>query len=467
MRAALGWIFLAVALLAAPALAQSESEDTTAVEAEVEAPAQAISVEPTARDDQIQRRIRQILDATTWYRQLRVTVDDGIVFLDGEARTDEQRAWARDLAKNTQDVVAVVNRIEVAQEVRWTFAPVAKELKSIFWSGVIALPLILLAIVILPLAWYAAKWVSRGARFLLSGRIESPFLRDVISRFIAVPVFLIGLYIVLQVAGLTKLALSLVGGAGVLGIVIGFAFRDIAENFLASLLLSIRKPFRGGDYIDVAGSQGIVQSMNTRSTVLLSVEGNHIQIPNAAVFKSTIVNYSAAPSRRQVLEVGIGYDASIARAQEVVRGVLERHEAVMNDPDPLILVDSLGSSTVNLKIYYWFNGYEYSTIKVKSALLRLIKKALIEEGISMPDDAREIIFPQGVPVLQLGAKAEETARAMAEQDIEETARAEATAEEPATSETECDLANEREEIEAQAAIARKVEGETDLLEEKV
>jgi len=462
--------FLLALMLCSPALAQDTAitAPSPVDEETVAEPANAVSVQPVARDDQIERRIREIMQATGWYEDAEVAVDDGVVFLDGIAKRDEHRAWARDLAQKTQDVVAVVNRIQVTQEIQSSFAPAVRELKSVLNSALLALPHIVLALVILPLAWWAAKWVSRGARMLLTGRIDSPFLADVVSRAIAVPVFLIGLYIVLQVAGLTRLALSFLGGAGVIGIVIGFAFRDIAENFLASLILSVRRPFKGGDYIEVAGEEGIVQSMNTRSTILLSAEGNHIQIPNATIFKNTITNYSAAPARRSIIDVGVGYDISVAAAQEVIRDVLSRHEAVMGDPEPLVLVDTLGASTVNLKVYYWIDGHRYSVIKVKSALLRLLKKALTEAGISMPDEAREVIFPQGVPVIQLEGRAEKTAMAMAEHTIEETARAERETVESSENATsgEGDLGNERHDIETQAAVAGTIEGETDLLDQK-
>ena len=460
---------LALAFCGAAAAQDADALDPlTPPDETVAAPANAVSVEPVARDSQIERRIREIMQATGWYENPGIAVDDGVVFLDGVAKRDEHKEWAGDLAQKTQDVVAVVNRIQVEQEIQSSFAPAVRELKGVARSALLALPHILLALVILPLAWWVAKWVSRAARVLLGGRIDSPFLADVVSRFIAVPIFLIGLYIVLQVAGLTRLAVSFLGGAGVIGIVIGFAFRDIAENFLASLLLSVRKPFKGGDFIDVAGEQGIVQSMNTRSTILLSVEGNHIQIPNATIFKNTITNYSAAPNRRSALDIGVGYDVSTAAAQEVIRTVLNAHEAVMNHPEPLVLVDSLGSSTVNLKVYYWIDGHRYSTLKVKSALLRLVKKALIEAGISMPDEAREVIFPQGVPVLQLEGRAERTAMQMAEHDIAETARAEGQSVESSEDATmaEGDLANERHDIEAQTAVAGTIEGSTDLLDEK-
>lgn len=385
--------FLTVALVA-PALAQ------TAGETEVVAPEQAVAVEPDARDEAIQRRIARILNATGWYGDVAVVVDEGIVFLDGVTALEERQQWARDVARRTEDVVAVVNRIEVREEVNWDLAPVLAEVERLARKLVVALPLVLLAVLILPLTWWLSSALTGAIRRLLAPRVDQDFLRDLIARAIAIPVFLVGVYIVLQIAGLTGLAVSLLGGAGIIGIVLGFAFRDIAENFLASLFLSLRRPFQQGDVIAVADHEGVVQTMNTRSTILLTIDGNHVQIPNATVFKSTIVNYTAAPARRVTAEVGIGYDASIADVQEVLAAVLRAHEAVLDDPPPMVLVDALGAATVNLKAHFWIDGRTLSPRRVRSSALRLIKRALIEHGISMPDEAREIIFPQGVPIVR-------------------------------------------------------------------
>ena len=184
------------------------------------------------------------------------------------------------------------------------------------------------------------------------------------------------------------------------GIIVGFAFRDIAENFLASLLLSVRRPFLINDFIEVDGRRGLVRQMNTRSTILMTPEGNHVQIPNATIFKSTIVNMTANRNVRALIQVGVGYEHSVSQAQDVVRRVLRDHPAVLDDPEPMVLVDSLGSSSITLRAYYWFDFSKYSEFKLRSALLRQSVAALGAVGISSPDDAREIIFPQGVPILQ-------------------------------------------------------------------
>lgn len=441
-------VCFAFALILATVAAVAQENGGASITDGLSPPSDEVAVEPAARDEEIAARIHDVLTATGWFTAIAVGVRDGVVFLDGRTADDEKRDWAAALAEKTQDVAAVVNRIEADQPVSWSFEPAYREVEEIGRALLRAGPLILLAIVVLPIGWALARFFGRLARRALEPRVSSPLLRDVIAWAISAPAFLVGVYVVLQVAGLTGLALSILGGAGVIGIVVGFAFRDIAENFLASLLLSMRRPYRPGDFIDVAGQNGFVRSMNARTTLLLSSEGNHIQIPNATVFKNIIVNYSTAPARRDTLTVGIGYDASVAEAQQIVIDVLQGHAAVLADPEPLALVDNLGASTVNLHIHYWFNGQAFSHVKVRSALLRLVKKALTEANVSMPDDAREVVFPEGVPLVERQGDAP-APRPADPPEVESAA---------ATTEGEGDLTSEREELEVNA-LAQDMEGD--------
>ncbi|WP_156788528.1 mechanosensitive ion channel family protein [Roseobacter sp. CCS2] len=377
---------------------QAQTVSTETDNTDILAPQTPVEVDPSSSDAAIENRISDIMDATTWYSNVSVSVQEGVVFLDGIAETEARKEWARQLAAKTTGVVAVVNRMTVDDAVVWSFDPAINEIERLARQAVALMPLVVLAVLVLPLAWFAARLVSRMAKAALTTRIQSPFLRTVVARAIAFPVLLLGLYIVLQVAGLTQLAISLVGGAGVLGIVLGFAFRDIAENFLSSLILSVRRPFRRGDFVEVVGIAGTVRSMNTRSTIIASVEGNLIHVPNSIIFKSVIENFTSSPERRGEFTVGIGYDAIVAQAQDVIMKGLASHDAVLTDPAPMVLVDELGASTINIKTYFWFDGLEVSPIKLKSALLRMVKSDLTEAGISMPDEAREVIFPEGVNV---------------------------------------------------------------------
>ncbi|WP_439546111.1 mechanosensitive ion channel domain-containing protein [Sandarakinorhabdus sp.] len=363
----------------------------------IEEPTSEIAVNPAARDAQISGRLQRILTASGWFTPARVSVREGIVFLDGQTETTERRAWAEQLAGRTEDVVAVVNRIVVERPVSWNLAPTWREVQRLADQAKWLAPLALASLAIIALFWFAARGVAQITRRTLRRRLTSALLADLAARAIAFPVILLGIYLVLQVAGLTRLAVTVLGGTGLIGIVIGLAFRDIAENMLASVLLSVRNPFRTGDWIRIGEHQGLVQNLNLRTTILLTLDGNHVQIPNSIVFKSIITNFSSNPNRRADFGVGIGYPDSIVAAQDVIMAALRAHPAVLADPEPAVIVDELGASTVNLSVQFWFDGRAYSIFRVRSSLMRQVKRALQAAGVSMPDAAREIIFPEGVP----------------------------------------------------------------------
>ncbi len=435
-------IFFALALTLAGGTAQGQTAPTILdpVASDSQKP---VSVAPDVRDSEIEDRLRRILLASEWFDPLTVSVREGIVFLDGQTETDERMEWARQLALRTEYVVAVVNRIEVTPEISWDLAPTWREIEKLTNRVQWFAPLFLVSLVVLLLAWALSRGVGALARHSLRRRITSPLLLQLVSRALAIPVILIGIYLVLQVAGLTRLALTVLGGTGLVGIVLGLAFREIAENSLASILLSIRNPFRAGDLIEVGEHHGIVQNLNMRTTVLLTLDGNHVQIPNAFVFKSVITNFSTNPNRRAEFKVGIGYDDSVLAAQKVIIDALHAHPAVQNDPEPIALVDELGASTVTIRVQFWFDGRSYSIFKVRSALMRQVKRALQDAGISMPDEAREIIFPEGVPIRRI-------ARDQPETEVREQSPVPDTGDNAVATVGEGDLVSEEEDLERQA-----------------
>ena len=370
--------------------------------------AASVDVKPVARDEEIRERLQSVLDATGWFTEPRVEVREGVVFLNGRAETDGLKKWAGDLAQNTQAVVAVANRMEVLEPSMWDFSPAWSGLRTLWRDFVRSLPALLFGLLILALSAGAGAWVTRRARTFLGRRVRANLLRSVMARGMGVLVFLFGVYVVLRVSGLTQLALTVVGGTGLIGLALGIAFRDITENFLASIFLSVQRPFETGDLVEVTGVTGYVQQLNVRTTILMTLEGNLVQIPNASVYKNNLCNFTTNANRREDFVVGIGYDDSINEAQEIARQVLEDHPAVLNDPEPSVLADSLGGATVNLRVYFWLNGREHSCLKVRSSVIRLVKLAFQQRGISMPDEAREVIFPQGIPVTLLERKSEGT-----------------------------------------------------------
>ena len=372
-------------------------EQETSV-AEVSTGEGPVGVDSEPDDTRIARRIEEILASTKRFEHLGVDVRDGVVFLSGQAADEKMRTLAVDLAQRTQGVAAVVNNITLAQEPFWTIAPARDELDRLMREIVRFLPLLVIGLVLLALFILAAGSIGRVAARLIAHATDSELLRNVLRKAVVLVVMVFGIYLALRVTGLTRVALALVSGTGLVGLALGFAFRDIAENFLASILLSVQRPFQLGDVIEVDSHTGVVRKVTARGTLLIDFEGNHIQIANATVYKNTIKNFSANPKMRIDFTLGVGYDDEITRAQEVARRVLADHAAVLDDPEPLVLVEELGSSTVNLRIYFWINSAQHSILKMKSSVIRLTLRALAQEGVSMPDEAREVIFPQGVPV---------------------------------------------------------------------
>lgn len=361
---------------------------------------QQIDVNQTVADQSIQKRFANILKISSRIQDPVVEVTEGVMVLEGWTDDEADKTWVEEAANRTEGVIAVVNNIEVRLGKQWDLDPAFNEALSLYEKFIRALPKISIALLVLLLTWALAKITTALATRGLGHNVKNPFVLRMGARLFAVPVVVIGVYLVLKLTGLTNLAMTVVGGTGILGLVIGIAFKDIAENFLASILISIQRPFKIGDYILVDGHEGVVQSVTTRGTVIMTLEGNHIHIPNAIIYKNTIVNVTANPNIRKQFTVGIGYDDSITHAQQIAMQVMTNHEAILAEPEPQVLVDNLGAATVNLIVYFWVNGQKNSATKVKSAMIRLIKKAFDDAKILMPDEAREVVFPEGIRIIQ-------------------------------------------------------------------
>jgi small conductance mechanosensitive channel len=393
--------FLLIVLLAGCSLslrAQDVSAgDSSPEDQDTRAPVQ-VDVTPAAEDEQIRDRLSGILSATGWFTDTEVDVNEGVVFLRGTTDSGEYKRWAGDLARNTQDVAAVVNQIVVTEPDIWDYEPAFTGVRDLWHSIMRALPFWIFGIVVLILFWGISTLTAGAMRAYLRNGKLNPLLQDITAKTVAVIVFLLGIYVVFHVADLTNVALTVLGGTGLLGIILGIAFRDITENFLASIFLSLQNPFHAGDFVDINGSAGIVQRLTIRATILMTLDGNHMQIPNSVVFKSVILNYTSNPNQRTQFVIGIGYDTSITTAQDIGSKILADHPAVLSEPEPWVLVDELAASTINMKFYFWVDGSMHNILKVKSSVLRLVKSAYQKHRISMPDESREMVFPEGVTI---------------------------------------------------------------------
>lgn len=177
---------------------------------------------------------------------------------------------------------------------------------------------------------------------------------------------------------------DLVAGLGLTSVAVGFAFKDIFQNFFAGLFLLWRQPFRTGDEIKAGIFEGTVEEITARSTRIRTYDGERAVIPNADVYTQAVLVRTVFGARRSKFVVGIGYGDSIEKARETIQGVLAGIEGVLDDPGPWIYVTELAPSSVNLTVYYWTDDAQREVLRVGDKVATGIKLALDEVGIDMP-----------------------------------------------------------------------------------
>jgi small conductance mechanosensitive channel len=238
---------------------------------------------------------------------------------------------------------------------------------------------------------------------LIVGRIVAGALRRATRRAlergqvdaVLVPFFASGVYyltlvaVVIAVLSLFGIeTTSLIAVLGAAGLAVGLAWQGTLSNFAAGVMLLIFRPFRVGDYVEVAGTAGSVREVGIFSTVLHTPDNVKITIPNSSVYGDTIKNYSANDTRRNDLVIGISYDDDIARAIETIRKVLAGDSRVLDDPESTVAVAELGDSSVNLVVRPWCAGGDYWPLRFD--LTRKLKEELEAAGCSIPYPQRDV-----------------------------------------------------------------------------
>ena len=170
-----------------------------------------------------------------------------------------------------------------------------------------------------------------------------------------------------------------------IGVAVGFAVRDTVENYIASILLSVRQPFRPQDFVRIDNYEGFVISLTARATILMEIDGNHIRIPNATVFKSVIVNYTVNPQRRFTFEVGVDANSDLDRALKIGLETVSRQDFILDDPAADAWIRELGDSNVVLVFVGWVDQAATNLLKARSEAMRLVKRALETNGFSLPE----------------------------------------------------------------------------------
>mgnify|MGYP001555653733 CR=1 FL=1 len=253
-------------------------------------------------------------------------------------------------------------------------------------------PLLLVAILIVLFSIWLGSFVARRMRVLTRIARSNPYMDGLLRGIVRGLITLAGVLVALDLLGATSLVGAVLGSAGVVGLVLGFAFKDIAENYIAGVLLSLRRPFSPGDTVRIDAHEGKVVALTSRATVLMTFDGNHLQLPNSLVFKSVLLNYSRNPRRRFEFETNIGSHASWHEAMDTGVAALASVDGVLADPAPNVLIKSLADSGATLQFLAWIDQTRNDLGKTRSEAMRRVRKSLREAGQLPPNPVQKVML---------------------------------------------------------------------------
>ncbi|MBX0289333.1 mechanosensitive ion channel [Hymenobacter sp. HSC-4F20] len=261
---------------------------------------------------------------------------------------------------------------------------------STYWQQFLyVLPKLLIAIVLLVTAIFIANRVST----LLGGRLRSrshdPLLPDFLARLSKWAMVLLGLMVALNVLGFSGIVGSLVGAAGVSAFIVGFAFKDIAENFLAGVILAFNRPFHINDTVQIKDLIGHVEALNLRTTLMRTFDGKHIFLPNSLVLKEPLINYTRDGNLRQefLVTVELGSDATPDQASTIILNYLRTIPDIQQAPRaPYINLEKASGTTADLRVYFWADSEDYrrGVLQLKSRIMQEVKQELLGAGLGVP-----------------------------------------------------------------------------------
>ena len=255
------------------------------------------------------------------------------------------------------------------------------------------LPYLVVAFVVFVVFYIAAKLIRSVVRGVSLRRKRHRNVGVVLGRLMQWVVVFLGLMIALVIALPTFKPAQLVQFLGISSVAIGFAFRDVLQNFLAGILLLLNEPFRVGDQIRMGDLEGTVEEIETRATMIRTYDNRRIVVPNAELFTNAVTVNTAYDKRRLEYDIGIGYGDDIEAAKRVMLEAMQSTKDVASDPAPEVLVYEFGESTVNLRARWWIVPPRRSdALDSRDQVLTAIKRGLSENGIDLPFPTRQILF---------------------------------------------------------------------------
>lgn len=265
-----------------------------------------------------------------------------------------------------------------------------------FWSELLELlPNVVSAIAVIIVFTFIGLIVQRIISIRVRKRWSDDLVAQFMSRLIKWIFVAIGFIIGMHFVGFGGVASSIIAGAGVSAIIVGFAFKDIAENFLAGFLLAVNRPFKVGDIIETENWKGPVKKLDLRVTHIRTVDGRDIYIPNAMIVKNVLINYTKDGLLRQEFLLGLDTEADLEAARRLIMDYMVGVPVILKDPKPNMLVHEIGESSIVVKVMFWVDVFGKVDPKeavnvgdtgetVKSRIMREVTSLLLSNGFTLP-----------------------------------------------------------------------------------
>ncbi len=256
---------------------------------------------------------------------------------------------------------------------------------------ILMLPNLLIALVILTVTYYVAKLARRFIVRFLPRLSPSVTLNNLVATIAHVGVLLIGIFFTLEVLSLDKTVTSLLAGVGIIGLALGFAFQDIAANFISGIIIAIQRPFTVGDVIQTESYFGTIESINLRTLDLRQVTGELVRVPNRKVFESSVINFTVTTQRRVDVECGVTYDSDLEQVRDVVLECMQGFPDMLTNRPLEVMFTGFGDSSINFTLRFWIPyRRQVDYVGAKSEAIMRIKRAFDEAGIVIPFPIRTL-----------------------------------------------------------------------------
>jgi small conductance mechanosensitive channel len=254
------------------------------------------------------------------------------------------------------------------------------------WHSLLRLaPRIVLAVLVIVISFQVGRVLGRiFARVLAHGRLTDTH-RNFFRGLFAWTFGIIGIILALNLIGLNGLAAGLLAGGGITAVVIGFAFRQIGENFLAGFFLAFSSPFKIGDLIQSGDLQGVVRGIELRSTHIRTADARDIFIPSSRIFNDPLVNFTRDGLRRPSFTVGIDYADDSQEARRLLLEAARATPNVLPDPEPGANISALAPDYVEIEVFFWINtfGEGISFPRIRTEVMERCRRALVSGGFTV------------------------------------------------------------------------------------